>query len=70
VWPAAVVPPAKELDGVGQDAIVTMGGLRRTDPQATPSVATVTLRSGAPEGTAERLGIGVRNTRPAVIANW
>lgn len=54
----AVVPSVDELDGVGRDAVVTMGGLRRADPEATPSAAAVKLRSGAPAGTAERLGIG------------
>jgi len=64
----AVVPSVDELDGVGQDAVVTMGGLRRADPEATTSAAAVSLRSGAPAGTPERLGLGPGN-RPAVIAN-
>lgn len=64
----AVVPSVEELDGVGEDAVVTMGGLRRADPSATPSAAAVRLRPGAPAGTAERLGLGPSNP-PSVILN-
>jgi len=65
----AVVPGVEGLDGVGQDAVVTIGGLKRLDPAAHPSAAAVDLRRGAPEGTAERLGLGGANSRPAVIVN-
>jgi hypothetical protein len=63
-----VVPPVEGLDGVGQGAVVTMGGLRHVDPEVTPSSAAVTLRNGAPEGTAQRLGLG-GSDRPGVITN-
>jgi len=65
----AVVPPIDELDGVGQDAVVTMGGLRRVDPEAQLSAAAFDLRRGAPPGTAERLGSGGAGSVPAVIVN-
>ena len=65
----AVIPPVEELAGVGQDAVVTMGGLRRAEPEATASSAAVGLRPGAPKGTAERLGFGEDGSRPAVIVN-
>lgn len=64
----AVVPAVEGLDGVGQDAVVTMGGLARLDPAAKPSMAAVSLRSGAPAGTADRLGLGEYD-RPITIVN-
>jgi len=65
----AVVPGINGLVGVGQDAVVTMGGLRRVDPEAAPSAAAFDLRRGAPPGTAERLGSGGAGSVPAVIVN-
>jgi predicted lysophospholipase L1 biosynthesis ABC-type transport system permease subunit len=65
----AVVPGVEGLDGVGQDAVVTSGGLHRLDPEATPSAAAVSLRQGAPPGTAARLGLQGGNSVPIVIAN-
>ena len=64
----AVVPAVEGLEGVGQDAVITMGALRRIDPEATPVAAGLTLREGAPAGTAERLGLGP-SSRPVVITN-
>ena len=64
----AVVPAIEGLDGVGQDAVVTLEGLARVDPAAQPSAAAITLREGAPAGTADRLDLGAF-TRPAVIVN-
>jgi hypothetical protein len=64
----AVVPPVEGLDGVGQDAVVTMGGLARLDPEAQPSAAAIALRKGAPADTADRLGLGAFS-RPIVITN-
>lgn len=64
-----VVPPVEGVDGVGQGAVVTMAGLERADPEATPSAAGVKLRPGAPAGTAERLGLGPGTLHPIVIAN-
>lgn len=65
----AVVPGVEGLDGVGQDAVVTMGGLARLDPAAQPSAAAVALRPGAAAGTAARLGLGGGNSVPIVILN-
>ena len=65
----AVVPGINGLVGIGQDAVVTMGGLRRVDPEAAPSAAAFDLRRGAPPGTAERLGSGGAGSVPAVIVN-
>lgn len=65
----AVVPSVEGLDGVGQDAVVTMGGLARLEPAAQPSAAAVALRPGAPAGTAARLGLGGGNSVPSVILN-
>lgn len=64
----AVVPSIEGLDGVGQDAVVTMGGLARVDPEVQPSAAAVAFRKGAPPGTADRLGLGPF-TLPIVILN-
>jgi hypothetical protein len=44
----AVVPGVEGLDGVGQDAVVTMGGLARLGPEVQPSAAAILLRKGAP----------------------
>jgi ABC-type lipoprotein release transport system permease subunit len=65
----AVIPDIEGLDGVGQDAVVTIGGLRRLDPDARASAAVVKLREGAPAGTADRFGLNSSGERPAVIAN-
>jgi predicted lysophospholipase L1 biosynthesis ABC-type transport system permease subunit len=75
----AVVPGVEGLDGVGQDAVLTFGGLTRLDPGAQPSVAAVRLRPGAPPETAQRLaadgGLALDETdlgpgtTPAVILN-
>ncbi|HEX8771820.1 MAG TPA: FtsX-like permease family protein, partial [Acidimicrobiales bacterium] len=65
----AVVPGVEGLEGVGQDGVVTMGGLRGLDPAAQPQTAAVTLRKGAPASTRERLGIGGGNSAPRVIVN-
>jgi len=64
----AVVPGVEGLDGVGQDAVLTMGGLTRLDPEAQPRAAAITLRKGAGAGAIERLGLGP-NSRPIVIVN-
>ncbi len=73
-----VVPDVEGLDGVGQDAILTMGGLARFDAEARPSVAAVSLRTRPVAATADRLaeraglpadfGGGVE-ARPVVITN-
>lgn len=42
-------------DGIGQDAMVTMGGLRRLDPAAVASALVANLRPGAPAGSRERV---------------
>lgn len=64
----AVVPSVEGLRGVGQDAVVTKGGLARVDPDAQPSAAFIAFRKGAPAGTAARLGLGPYS-RPGVITN-
>ena len=61
-----VVPGVEGLDGVGEDAVVTLGGLRRVAPEARPSVAAVAVRPGAVAPVARRYGIGPVD-RPAVI---
>jgi ABC-type lipoprotein release transport system permease subunit len=53
---------------VGQDAVVTMDGLRRLDAQAVPVAAGIQLRPGAPAGKAEELGLGQAD-QPLVIVN-
>jgi len=68
----AVVPSIDELQGVGQDGLVTVGGLRRADPEATLSGAAVSLRPGAPGDTVLRLfgtDEGADLLRPPVILN-
>ena len=65
----AVIPAVEGLDGVGQDGVLTLGGLQRLDPAAVPSAAAITLRRGAPPGAAERLGLEGGNSRPVVITN-
>lgn len=69
----AVVPGVEGLDGVGQDGVVTMGGLRSVDPEAMPRTAAVSLRPGAPPSTAERLGVlgesGSSGSIPGSITN-
>ncbi len=64
----AVVPSVQGLDGVGQDAVVTMDGLRRLDPQAMPVGAGIHLRPGTPAGKAEELGLGQADP-PLIIVN-
>jgi hypothetical protein len=64
----AVVPSVEGLDGVGQDAVVTMDGLRRLDAHAVPVAAGIRLRPGAPSGKAEELGLGQADP-PLVIVN-
>ena len=64
----AVVPGVEGLDGVGEDAVVTLGGLRRLVPEATPSAAAVDVRPGAVAATASRYGIGPLSP-PGVIVN-
>jgi len=64
----AVVPGINGLVGIGQDAVVTMGGLRRVDPEAVPSAAAFDLRPGASTDAAE-LGARGEETFPAVIVN-
>jgi hypothetical protein len=61
-----VVPGVEGLDGVGEDALVTLGGLRRLSPEATPSVAAVAVRPGAVVAAIQRYGIGPVDP-PAVI---
>ena len=61
-----VVPGVEGLDGVGEDAVVTLGGLRRLVPEATPSMAAVAVRPGAVAPAARRYAIGPVD-RPAVI---
>jgi ABC-type lipoprotein release transport system permease subunit len=51
----AVVPSIGSNDGVGQDGIVTLAGLKRLDSSASASTAAVDLRPGAPPGSAERI---------------
>ncbi|MGI8756605.1 MAG: FtsX-like permease family protein [Acidimicrobiales bacterium] len=50
-----VIPSIGINDGVGQDGLVTLAGLRRVDPQARSNTAAVTFRKGAPPGTIRRL---------------
>ena len=42
-------------DGIGQDGMVTMDGLRRIDPAAVASTVVGNLRPGAPAGSRERV---------------
>lgn len=65
----AVVPSVEGLEGIGQDAVVTIGGLRRLDPAARASAAAIALRRGAPADTMRRLGMTSAGERPAVILN-
>lgn len=64
----AVVPSVEGIDGVGQDAVVTMEGLRRLEPGAVPVAAGIRLRPGAPPDTSERLALGQADA-PIVIGN-
>lgn len=64
----AVVPGVEGLDGVGEDAVVTLGGLRSLVPEATPSAAAVDVRPGAVAAVAQRYGIGPLG-QPGVIVN-
>lgn len=56
------------LDGVGKDAVVTMGGLRRVDGEARPSAAAVAVRPGRTSAAVEQLGLGPLG-KPYVIGN-
>lgn len=64
----AVVPAVEGLDGVGEDAVVTMDGLRRLDGEAGPSVAAVAIRPGRTSAAVEQLGLGPLS-QPPVIRN-
>ena len=64
----AVIPGIEGMEGVGQDAVVTIGGLRRLSPEAQPNAAGISFREGAPADTAQRYGVG-QNSEPGVIVN-
>ncbi|HEX7275752.1 MAG TPA: ABC transporter permease, partial [Acidimicrobiales bacterium] len=63
----AVVPGIEGLNGVGQDAVVTIGGLARLDPAVVPNAAAVTLRPGTDPGRFAELGLGGGNSVPSEI---
>jgi len=42
----AVIPSIGANEGIGQDAVVTAGGLRRLDPSAAPTTFGVDIGSG------------------------
>ena len=52
----AVVPGFAGYGGVGQGGVMTAEGLLRLEPAPDASLAAITLRSGAPADTGERLG--------------
>ena len=64
----AVVPAVEGLDGVGEDAVVTMDGLRRVDAEARPSAAAAAVRPGRTSAAIEQLGLG-QQSKPYVIGN-
>jgi predicted lysophospholipase L1 biosynthesis ABC-type transport system permease subunit len=51
----AVMPSVAGNDGVGKDALVTLGALETLDPNAAVAYGEATVRSDAPPGTAERI---------------
>ena len=51
----AVVPNVAGVDGVGQDGIVTLAGLRRLDPSIESVAASIGVGPDAPPGTIGRL---------------
>ena len=53
----AVVPSIGSNDGIGQDAVVTYGGLQRIDPEVVANTPIFNVRPGAPRGTLERIMI-------------
>jgi putative ABC transport system permease protein len=58
----AVVPGFAGYAGVGQGGVMTAEGLLRLQPAPDASLAAITLRSGAPADTGERLGAVVGQT--------
>ncbi|MEO7572417.1 MAG: hypothetical protein ABIX10_08260 [Acidimicrobiales bacterium] len=68
-----LIPAIEGGDGIGEGGVVTLDGLRRLDPEASSSVATVRLRPGA-AGVADRIreatGITVGPLdRPSEVVN-
>jgi putative ABC transport system permease protein len=51
----AVVPSIGSNDGVGQDGLVTYGGLLRIDPSVVPNTPIFNVRPDSPPGTAGRI---------------
>ncbi|MDQ3354919.1 MAG: FtsX-like permease family protein, partial [Actinomycetota bacterium] len=51
----AVIPSIEGGDGIGEGGVVTVGGLRRIDPDATLGSAAVRLRPGATTDVVQRL---------------
>jgi hypothetical protein len=50
-----VMPSVAGIDGVGKDALVTIGALNTLDSNAKVAYGAATVRSDAPPGTAERI---------------
>ena len=51
----AVVPSVGENDGIGEDGLLTMSGLRRVAPDVPAEALVADPTPGAPDGTAERI---------------
>lgn len=66
----AVVPSIGSNDGVGQDGLVTFGGLRRIDPSVVPNTPIFNVRPDSPPGTAGRVMLenGAPDTGPDGVA--
>ena len=71
----AVVPGVGGDDGVGVDAVVTPGAFNRINGASDTNIAAISVRAGAPRGSARRIaaGFGATTTQqedlPSVIAN-
>jgi ABC-type lipoprotein release transport system permease subunit len=51
----AVVPSIGSNDGIGQDGLVTYGGLQQIDPSVVANTPVFNVRPGSPPGTAGRI---------------
>lgn len=71
----AVVPSIGSNEGIGQDGLVTYGGLQKIDPSVVANTPIFNVRPGSPPGTAGRIMIdnGAADTGeesvPGAIAN-
>jgi hypothetical protein len=71
----AVITGIDGVEGVGQDGLVTLDGLRQLDAEAVATAGGIRLRPGAPPDAAQRLAsaLGLEGlgefSRPAVIVN-